>query len=174
MEYRDEQAKIPFYMTFPMQNMYVMEMEYEKDMERMKSLYPNEVRKLMPIIEQRCDELEFEGSRIYDENPDAWMMQEEAMRLYEQISGQLEATSLPEEDSGKTYPFALNPPEGWEIPTRQEDMEMSQVRRRPSPPPHQRPPQKRCDDWLCSMVGVLFQDEVYRRRCRHRRCHRWW
>lgn len=180
MEYQDEQAKIPFYMTFPMQNMYLMEMEYEKDMERMKSLYPNEVKKLMPMIEERCDELEYEGSRIYDENPDARMMQEEVMRLYEQISGQLTATSVSmEESSGKKYSFALNPPEGWEMPAGSGDMEMSQIGRPPFPPPQRHrpphnPPHKECDGWLCSMVGVLFQDEVYRRRCRHRRCHRWW
>ena len=30
-----EQGKIPFYMTFPMQNLYLMEQEYEKDLERM-------------------------------------------------------------------------------------------------------------------------------------------
>ena len=26
------------------------------------------------------------------------------------------------------------------------------------------------DSWLCSMVGALFGSEMYRRRCRHRRC----
>ncbi|MBR4027634.1 MAG: hypothetical protein IKJ01_08820, partial [Lachnospiraceae bacterium] len=28
--------------------------------------------------------------------------------------------------------------------------------------------------WLCSLIGVLFNDEIYRRRCRNRRCKRWW
>ena len=32
----DFYPKIPFYMTYPMQSMYLTEMEYEKDMERMK------------------------------------------------------------------------------------------------------------------------------------------
>ena len=31
----DFYPKIPFYMTYPMQSMYLTEMEYEKDMERM-------------------------------------------------------------------------------------------------------------------------------------------
>ena len=36
----DLYPKIPFYMTDPMQNMYLTEMEYEKDIERMKNNYP--------------------------------------------------------------------------------------------------------------------------------------
>ena len=40
------------------------------------------------------------------------------------------------------------------------------------PPP---PPRGGCgDNWRGSMVGVLFGTELYRRRCRHRRCRRWW
>jgi len=56
--------QMPFYMTYPMQNLYLTEMEYEKDMERMKELYPREVRKLQEMIERRCDEMEYEGSRM--------------------------------------------------------------------------------------------------------------
>ena len=49
MDYREEQffrmqqfdtPKVPFYMSYPMQNLYLTEMEYEKDMDRMKELYP--------------------------------------------------------------------------------------------------------------------------------------
>ena len=43
MDYREEQflrmqqsdtPKVPFYMSYPMQNLYLTEMEYEKDMDR--------------------------------------------------------------------------------------------------------------------------------------------
>ena len=52
MDYNQEQffrmqmdvPKMPFYMSYPMQNLYLTEMEYEKDMERMKELYPKEVK----------------------------------------------------------------------------------------------------------------------------------
>ena len=51
MDYNQEQffrmqmdvPKMPFYMSYPMQNLYLTEMEYEKDMERMKELYPKDV-----------------------------------------------------------------------------------------------------------------------------------
>lgn len=45
------------------------EMEYEKDMERMKQYYPAETKEIMELVEQRLDQLEYEGSRIYDEEP---------------------------------------------------------------------------------------------------------
>ena len=28
--------------------------------------------------------------------------------------------------------------------------------------------------WLRSLIGIMFHDEIYRRRCRNRRCRRWW
>ena len=60
----DFYPKIPFYMTYPMQSMYLTEMEYEKDMERMKQYYPAETKEIMELVEQRLDQLEYEGSRI--------------------------------------------------------------------------------------------------------------
>ena len=110
-------------MTYPMQNMYLTEMEYERDMERMKELYPKEVDELQKMIERRCDEMEYEGSRMYDENPDRRMLEEETDHILE-----LSAQHLGYRDS----------------------------------------------NWLRSLIGILFHDEMYRRRCRHRRCNRWW
>ena len=123
----DLYPKIPFYMTYPMQNMYLTEMEYEKDIERMKNYYPEKTKDIMKLVEERLDELAYEGSRIYEKEPD------QAVPSYFEM-----------------VPMAL----------------AGQQRR---------PPQRDCrDDWLCSMVGVLFGTELYRRRCHHRRCRRWW
>ena len=58
MDYREEQflrmqqsdtPKVPFYMSYPMQNLYLTEMEYEKDMDRMKELYPRDVSRMSAI-----------------------------------------------------------------------------------------------------------------------------
>lgn len=171
----------PFYMTFPMQNLFQTEMEYEKDMERMKEMYPKEVSQIASYVSDRCDELEFEGSRIYDENPDRWMMEREAQALYEKIKNELgvEDESMEQEEISDTVEsysqienFSLTPPAEWM------NLEKADMDRGPRPPHGQGrrmpPPRRGCNDWLCSMVGVLFQDEVYRRRCRYRRCRRWW
>ena len=53
--------KMPFYMSYPMQNLYLTEMEYEKDMERMKELYPREVKRILEFVEDECDKMEYEG-----------------------------------------------------------------------------------------------------------------
>ena len=122
MDNRDSYIdKVPFYMTFPMQNLYVMEMEYERDIERMKALYPNEVSSILAEVEKRCDELEYEGSRIFDEEPDRTMMQMEIDGICRQLSEK------------KIY-----------------------------------------FDTITSLVSIIFVNEIYKRRCRYRRCCRWW
>ena len=177
MNYRDDNNKIPFYMTYPMQNMYLTEMEYEKDMERMKELYPREVRRLQEMIERRCDEMEYEGSRMYDENPDRYMLEEEAKRLYErflrenpQYNMMMPPTPMP-----RTIPRRPDMPmEPQPMPGRP-DMPMEP---RPMPPREdiqmQQQGRGREDGWLRSLIHILFHDEIYRRRCRNRRCRRWW
>ena len=58
MDYNQEQffraqfdvPKMPFYMSYPMQNLYLTEMEYEKDMDRMKELYPKEVGRIVECV----------------------------------------------------------------------------------------------------------------------------
>ena len=149
MDYRDDyKNRVPFYMTYPMQNMYLTEMEYEKDMERMKELYPREVRQLQEMVERRCDEMEYDGSRMYDENPDRYMLEQEARRLYERFIRE-----------NPQYNAMMPRSEEMQQP---DDMQMQQYRR------------DRDDTWLRSLIGILFHDEIYRRRCRNRRCRRWW
>lgn len=170
MEYRDNLfQKTPFYMTYPMQNLYLTEMEYEKDMERMKELYPREVLQLQQMVEQRCDEMEYEGSRMYDENPDRYMLEREAQRLLEEFlrqNPQYGGMTPPPppmpmpRPEGPMNPMRPMPPRP--MPREEEDLSMQQFGR------------GRDNTWLRSLIGILFHDEIYRRRCRHRRCSRWW
>ena len=82
MDYNQEQffraqfdvPKMPFYMSYPMQNLYLTEMEYEKDMDRMKELYPKEVGRIVECVEDECDRMEYEGSLMFDEYPDRLMI----------------------------------------------------------------------------------------------------
>lgn len=194
MEYRDNLfQKTPFYMTYPMQNLYLTEMEYEKDMERMKELYPKEVLQLQQMVERRCDEMEYEGSRMYDENPDRYMLEREAQRLLEEFLRQ-----NPQYGSMAPPPRPMPRPEGPMNPTPPpRPMPRPEGPMNPAPPPRPMPrpegamppmpsrPMPREEElsmqqyrgdhtWLRSLIGILFHDEVYRRRCRHRRCSRWW
>lgn len=159
MDYREElYPKMPFYMTYPVQNMYLTEMEYEKDMDRIKSYYPNEAKAVMKLVEERLDELEYEGSRIYDEEPDRLMIQMEVDQLYKKLMENPEfmerSVSMSKADVKPSY-FEMVP-----LAVREEKNLKAQGRG--------------CENnWLCSMVGVLFGTELYKRRCHHRRCRRW-
>ena len=174
MDYRDNLfQKTPFYMTYPMQNLYLTEMEYEKDMERMKELYPREVLQLQQMVERRCDEMEYEGSRMYDENPDRQMLEREAQRLLEEFLRQ-----NPQYGGMTPPPPPMPRPEGPMNPMQpgmmpRRGMQMQEYEAEESLSAQQRN-RRRDDTWLRSLIGIMFHNEIYRRRCRHRRCSRWW
>lgn len=136
--------KMPFYMSYPMQNLYLTEMEYEKDMERMKELYPKDVGQILEVVEDECDKMEYEGSLMFDEYPDRLMMETIVDRIYQQVQGN-----------------------GADLETEQYKDERRPGHRPPPPPPGR-------GDHLRDLIGVILNNEMYRRRCRHRRCRRWW
>ena len=150
MDYNQEQffraqfdvPKMPFYMSYPMQNLYLTEMEYEKDMDRMKELYPKEVGRIVECVEDECDRMEYEGSLMFDEYPDKVMFERIKNRIYDKVQ---EKYPVEEEDD------------------RDQAMVMQQeVYRR-------YPPRK---NWLGDIIEVLLYQETYRRRCRRRSCRR--
>lgn len=154
MEYRyqpypympqNDAAKMPFYMSYPMQNLYLTEMEYEKDMDRMKELYPREVKKILELVEEECDRMEYEGSLMFDEYPDRFMMEQITDRIYRKARN--------DEKQFEAEPAGGSPSFG---------------------PPQGSPPWRGPREDLRSLIGVILTNEMYRRRCRHRRCNRWW
>ena len=122
---------------FPMQMQgnYLKEMEYEKDLDRMRELYPNEVKKIQKYVDEECDRMEYEGSLMFDEYPDKTMLSLVSKRIMDKIA----------QDSEKD-----------EV----ENSECFGGSRR--------------GGGLSDLVEVLLYNEMYRRRCRHRRCNRWW
>ena len=155
MDYNQEQffrmqmdvPKMPFYMSYPMQNLYLTEMEYEKDMD---------VARIMDAIEDECDKMEYEGSLMFDEYPDRLMLEQVAERIYRKVAG--EENNVEAEQ----YWGGMNPPPGPGMPPP------------PPPGPGMPPPPPRGHDDMRSLIGVLLNNEMYKRRCRHRRCRRWW
>jgi hypothetical protein len=112
--------------NYPVQNIYLTELEYEKDIDRMKELYPKSVRHVVELVEDTCNKLAYEGSMMYDEYPDRLMLERAAQRIYKQM--QAESTADEESvDSGA----------------------------------------------MMDLIGVILNNEMYRRRCRHRRYMRW-
>ena len=122
-----------------MQNLYLTEMEYEKDMDRMKELYPKEVKQITELVDEECDKMEYEGSLMFDEYPDRMMLERVTDRIYQRMQ---------EKENSLTAEQYYGPP--------------------PLPPPPGR------NDPMYGLIGVMLSNEMYRRRCRHRRCRRWW
>ena len=193
MENKEEMYdRTPFYMTYPMQNLYLAEMEYEKDMERMKELYPKDVQPILRFIEARCDELEREGSRLYDENPDRYMLDQLACSLYEefleenpQYKNMRPEPGRPMPEQGRPMPgpgpmprprrYSILPPDELrDIVLERNPQPEMQMQERVTDADLSAQNRRRCDNpWLCNLIDVIFKDEIYRRRCRHRRCGRW-
>ena len=153
MDYREEQffrmqqfdtPKVPFYMSYPMQNLYLTEMEYEKDMERMKELYPKEVKTILSYVEDECDKMEYEGSLMFDEYPDKFMM--------EHICRKIEQEVLKEEE-GNTPAIIIEE-------TYQGGPGACGNRRE--------------EEGLRDLIGVILFNEMFRRRSRHRRRKRFY
>lgn len=78
-------GKLPFYLTYPMQNVYLTEQEYERDMERMKELYPKRMKKLLAYVEEECDKMEYEGSVMFDEYPDKVLLSMTVNNIYDRV-----------------------------------------------------------------------------------------
>ena len=139
--------KIPFYMAYPMQDVYLSEIEYERDRERLKEMYPKEAKRIQRVVEEECDKMEYDGSLMFDEYPDRVMVQKLCDDIYNKVYDNTTA-----------------------------EVEKEQYRdRRPGggfPPPP--PPPPRRDRGGRDLIEILLFDEMFRRRCRHNRCRRFW
>lgn len=188
--------RMPFYMSYPVQNIYMTEMEYERDMERMKELYPEEAKQIQKLVEEECDKMEYEGSMMFDEYPDRVMLKVICDRIYQNATNetnaagtmnvsdiantmdtenetdQTEAMEGMEADDGK-----VSQQNFWQGPGRPPGPPGPPPGRPPGPPgPPPRPPrpQPPRNPGLNTLIEVLLYNEMYKRRCRHNRCRRWW
>ena len=85
MQQQQMPGKQPFYMTNPIQNLYMTELEYQRDLDRMKEMYPMEIRKVQELVEEECDKMEYEGSLMFDEYPDQLMIRRISRSIYDQL-----------------------------------------------------------------------------------------
>ena len=139
--------KIPFYMAYPMQDVYLSEIEYERDRERLKEMYPKEAKRIQRVVEEECDKMEYDGSLMCDEYPDRVMVQKLCddiyNKVYDNTTAEVETEQYKDRRPGGGFP----------------------------PPP---PPPPRRDRGGRDLIEILLFDEMFRRRCRHNRCRRFW
>ncbi len=141
--YRMPAHPMPYYQMPGYPQALWQEMESEKDIQKLKEMYPDAAKEILPYVEEECDKLEYDGSVMFDEYPDRVMMGRIRSQIYDRVKDRFE---LPQEED-KDDVFAMN-----------------QVSRR------RYPPRK---DWLGDMVDILLFQEMHRRRCRRRNCRGW-
>lgn len=135
--------QMPYYQMPGYPQILWQEMESERDMQKLKEMYPDAAKEILPYVEEECDKMEYDGSVMFDEYPDRVMMGRIRNNIYDRVKDRYE---LPEEGD-KDEVLAMN----------------RETRRR-------YPPRK---NWLGDMIDVLLFQEMHRRRCRHRNCRGW-
>ena len=86
----------PFYTTYANPLLYEGERMQDKEFNLMKSYYPGTVQHIQEKIEEECDLLDYEGSRLYDEYPDRFML----YHICHQVKGQMEGDTSVQEIPG--------------------------------------------------------------------------
>ena len=127
---------LPFYMAYPFLMPFDQEREQEKDLQLMQSYYSRRASRLQQKVERECDRMEYDGSMMFDEYPDKFMM--------EHLCRKIEREILSEDEK--------------------EDQQQSKIETRAM--------ERDRGDGLRDLIGVLLFNEMFRRRCRHRRCRR--
>ena len=95
--YAPYQMQMQAGLPMQMQGNYLKEMEYEKDLDRMRELYPNEVKKIQKYVDEECDRMEYEGSLMFDEYPDKTMLSLVSKRIMDKLSHTITIQSAPGE-----------------------------------------------------------------------------
>ena len=136
--------KMPFYMTYPMQNTLFEETEYEKDCRRMQELYPRDARQIQSLVDRECDRMEYDGSMMFDEYPDKFMM--------EHLCRKIEQEVLKEEEGNMSVLIIEETCQGGQGSCGN----------------------RREEEGLRDLIGVILFNEMFRRRSRHRRQKRFY
>jgi hypothetical protein len=73
--------------------------ELDRDVEYMKQLYPNTAKAIQAEIDNECDQMEYDGSMMFDEYPDRVYFDRIVDRIYDRVKdmdeeAQVEAESL--------------------------------------------------------------------------------
>ena len=65
---------LPFYMAYPLPMYYQEEDSVTRDLEYLQQMYPMEAKRYQKIIVDTLNQMDYEGSMIYDVDPDKWQL----------------------------------------------------------------------------------------------------
>lgn len=148
--------QMPYSWMYPYQDLYMSEMETERDLQYLQQMYPADAKRMQRKVEEACDRLDYEGSMMYDEYPDRVSM----LLMCDRIAEELRR----EDAEAQAVEDAQNMTEG----VMDESMQAMHMDRPGPPPPPPFDPGRR------SLLEVLLYNEMYKRRCKRRQCRRFW
>lgn len=152
-------AKMPYYMAYPIPFSYDDERTERMDFEYMKSMYPDTAKRILPYVEEECDRMEYENSMVYDQCPDKLQLRLMCRRVYDNVRKHERMFFGDEEDAGLS---GLDGDQETGISGTAREREHGRDGRSKSPS-------------LRDFIEVMLYQELYKRRCDHRRrCRRFY
>ena len=86
----------PFYAAYSTPLLYEGERMQEQEFNLMKSYYPQTVQRIQEQVEEECDLLDDEGSRLYDEYPDKYMLYHLSCKIKENLQPEMNSQAIRE------------------------------------------------------------------------------
>ena len=152
-------AKMPYYMAYPIPFSYDDERTERMDFEYMKSMYPDTAKRILPYVEEECDRMEYENSMVYDQCPDKLQLRLMSRRVYDNVRKHERMFFGDEEGAGLS---GLDGDQETGISGTAREREHGRDGRSKSPS-------------LRDFIEVMLYQELYKRRCDHRRrCRRFY
>lgn len=146
--------QIPYSLMYPYPDLYMSEMETERDLQYLQQMYPADAKRMQKKVEEELDKLEYEGSMMYDEYPDRVSMLLICDRIEKALAREDAERQAREEADMET----------------DEDMNAMNVRRRGRGDRDD----FHFDRGRRNLLEVLLFNEMHKRRCKRRQCRRFW
>ena len=146
--------QMPYSLMYPYPDLYMSEMETERDLQYLQQMYPADAKRMQKKVEEELDKLEYEGSMMYDEYPDRVSMLLICDRIEKALAREDAERQVKEEAD-------MEP---------DEEMNAMDMRRRDRGDRDD----YRFDRGRRNLLEVLLYNEMHKRRCKRRQCRRFW
>ena len=180
--------QMPYSLMYPYPDLYMSEMETERDLQYLQQMYPADAKRMQKKVEEELDKLEYEGSMMYDEYPDRVSMLLICDRIEKALAGE-DAERQAKEEADRDAKANMRPGTGADMrPGMGADMrpDMGTGKRSDMEPDEEmnamdmrRRDRRDRDDFRFdrgrrNLLEVLLFNEMHKRRCKRRQCRRFW
>lgn len=174
--------QMPYSLMYPYPDLYMSEMETERDLQYLQQMYPTDAKRMQKKVEEELDKLEYEGSMMYDEYPDRVSMLLICDRIEKALAREdAERQAKEEADRGTDMRPEMRPGANADMRNdmgadmrsdmeTDEDMNAMDMRRRGRGDRDD----PRFDRGRRNLLEVLLFNEMHKRRCKRRQCRRFW